>query len=320
MSFNFPNTPANGALYTPLVGGPTYVWDTVAWRLSSGGISAGVMISDTAPVNPVHGQLWWESDSGNTFIYYDDGSSAQWIQFNIAPPIPPLAPGFIQKRLFTTSGAITLHADTRYFLAELQGAGGGSGGCSTVATAFAAVGGAGGGGYCSKWLLKAAGMALVYTAGAIGTAGANGSTNGGTGTASTLVDGLGNTMTANGGAGSLASQGGGILSPWPGALGGTAGGGDINIVGGAGGAALGVGTGMTASSGYHGGFSGVGGNSQLGTGGIAKYAYTNVGGGVAAAVGNLYGGGAGGPICWGAGSVVSGNTGALGCLVITEYR
>lgn len=44
---------------------------------------SGITISDTAPPTPKHEDLWYESDTGNTFIYYDDGNSAQWVQ--IAP-------------------------------------------------------------------------------------------------------------------------------------------------------------------------------------------------------------------------------------------
>jgi hypothetical protein len=40
------------------------------------------IISDTAPVPPdaEHARFWWESDTGILWIYYDDGSSAQWVQ------------------------------------------------------------------------------------------------------------------------------------------------------------------------------------------------------------------------------------------------
>jgi hypothetical protein len=43
-------------------------------------VAGGVIISDTPPPNPVHGMLWWESDSGDLFVYYDDGTSAQWVE------------------------------------------------------------------------------------------------------------------------------------------------------------------------------------------------------------------------------------------------
>lgn len=52
----------------------------VAAALST--IVGGAIISDTPPASPKPGQLWFESDSGNTFIWYDDGNTQQWVQVN----------------------------------------------------------------------------------------------------------------------------------------------------------------------------------------------------------------------------------------------
>ena len=46
-----------------------------------------VIVSDTPPSSIIQGKLWWDSDSGDLFAYYDDGSSGQWIQVNIANPV-----------------------------------------------------------------------------------------------------------------------------------------------------------------------------------------------------------------------------------------
>lgn len=46
---------------------------------SGGGGSASISISDTPPPTPVAGDMWWDSSSGNLFVYYDDGSSTQWV-------------------------------------------------------------------------------------------------------------------------------------------------------------------------------------------------------------------------------------------------
>jgi hypothetical protein len=48
---------------------------------------AGAVISDTPPASPSQGQTWWESDSGAFYIWYNDGTSAQWVQVN-APSVP----------------------------------------------------------------------------------------------------------------------------------------------------------------------------------------------------------------------------------------
>ena len=44
-----------------------------------GGGGASVTISDNPPGSPTAGNLWWESDSGNLYIYYNDGNSSQWV-------------------------------------------------------------------------------------------------------------------------------------------------------------------------------------------------------------------------------------------------
>ena len=36
-------------------------------------------IGATAPINPVHGQLWWNNEDGNLYIYYTDADSSQWV-------------------------------------------------------------------------------------------------------------------------------------------------------------------------------------------------------------------------------------------------
>ena len=44
---------------------------------------ANVTISDNPPgIGTASGDLWWESDTAKGHIYYDDGSSAQWVEFN----------------------------------------------------------------------------------------------------------------------------------------------------------------------------------------------------------------------------------------------
>jgi len=45
----------------------------------------GPIISDAAPTSTTGidpGTMWWDSNSGNLYIYYFDGSSSQWVQVN----------------------------------------------------------------------------------------------------------------------------------------------------------------------------------------------------------------------------------------------
>src|SRR5215475_1592567 len=42
-------------------------------------VVALVSIGTTAPASPTVGQLWWRSDTGRLMIYYNDGTSTQWV-------------------------------------------------------------------------------------------------------------------------------------------------------------------------------------------------------------------------------------------------
>jgi Collagen triple helix repeat (20 copies) len=44
-----------------------------------GGGGASVSVSTTAPVSPNAGDLWWNSDLGSLYIYYNDGDTSQWV-------------------------------------------------------------------------------------------------------------------------------------------------------------------------------------------------------------------------------------------------
>lgn len=43
---------------------------------------SAVAIGDTAPANPVPGNLWWDSVGGLLYIYFNDGTSTQWVDVN----------------------------------------------------------------------------------------------------------------------------------------------------------------------------------------------------------------------------------------------
>ena len=51
---------------------------SVYWANSTGG-GASVSVSDTAPGTPQANSLWWKSDEGRLYIYYNDGNSSQWV-------------------------------------------------------------------------------------------------------------------------------------------------------------------------------------------------------------------------------------------------
>ena len=50
------------------------------------------IIADDPPVATTAGQLWWESDTGTLLIWYDDGTSPQWVATGAVGPAGPAGP------------------------------------------------------------------------------------------------------------------------------------------------------------------------------------------------------------------------------------
>ena len=84
MALNFPNSPSLNDTHTH--NGLTWVWNGSVWEMQGSG-GASVTVSDNAPSSPTHGDMWWESDTGDLKIYYDEsetgaGSGAFWVSAN----------------------------------------------------------------------------------------------------------------------------------------------------------------------------------------------------------------------------------------------
>jgi len=82
MAINFPTSPSNGDTVTE--GNITYTYNAtkgywVSTESSGGGGGSSVTVSDTAPVSPSDGDMWYNSLSLKMFVYYNDGSSSQWV-------------------------------------------------------------------------------------------------------------------------------------------------------------------------------------------------------------------------------------------------
>jgi hypothetical protein len=82
-----PTSPSDGDLWYDSVGGRLYVyyqdpntsqWVDVAPQGGGGGGGASVTASATAPTSPTDGALWYDTNSGRLFIYFDDGDTSQW--------------------------------------------------------------------------------------------------------------------------------------------------------------------------------------------------------------------------------------------------
>ena len=89
---NKPTIPSNiqdlsNVTITSPSNGQVLKWNGTAWindsdSTTSGGGGTSVTVSDTAPSTPSNGDLWYKSDEGRLKIYYNDGSSSQWVDAN----------------------------------------------------------------------------------------------------------------------------------------------------------------------------------------------------------------------------------------------
>ena len=70
---------ANGALAVDTTNHAFYFRSSGAWLEVSGG-GASLTVSDTPPSSPEAGNLWFESDTGNTLVYYTDANTSQWVE------------------------------------------------------------------------------------------------------------------------------------------------------------------------------------------------------------------------------------------------
>ena len=71
---------ANGALAVDTTHHAFYFRSNSTWNQVSGG-GASLTVQDGAPSSPSAGDLWFESDTGKTIVYYDDGvGAAQWVE------------------------------------------------------------------------------------------------------------------------------------------------------------------------------------------------------------------------------------------------
>ena len=79
MAINFPDSPSNGDTFT--TNGVVYTYNATQtlWKTSSAGGGSSVTVSDTAPTSPSDGDQWYNSLSLKMFVYYNDGSSSQWV-------------------------------------------------------------------------------------------------------------------------------------------------------------------------------------------------------------------------------------------------
>ena len=76
----------NLGLTKPEVGASDDTWGektNANWDIVDNISGAKVDTGDNPPDSPTEGMLWWESDTGKLYIYYNDGDSSQWVQVSM---------------------------------------------------------------------------------------------------------------------------------------------------------------------------------------------------------------------------------------------
>lgn len=265
--------------------------------------NSGVVVSDTPPAGPLQGKLWFDSVSGQLYVFYNDGNSSQWVvATNNSPDLSQVVTKIV-PRVFTTVGTTPYvpSPGLLYAVIEVQAGGSGGGGVqSGTAGKQHSAGGGAGGSYAKKTVTAAdIGAGQTVTVGAGGAGGGNGLIGISGGASS--VGSLCSAPAGTGGGGGLADTAGAAGSS------GGPGVGDYSIAGGTGG--LGSFAVITTMSNY----SGAGGNSFMGQGGIPLRG-VNAGFG-----GTGYGAGGSGASTSNAGGGLNGGPATQGIVIITEY-
>lgn len=290
--------------------GKTYGRTNGAWT----NIVGGAIVSDTAPVSPQGGQMWYESDSGNTYIWYSDADSSQWVQQNVLGTSPSGATYYsktesdakfisnIVRTVITSSGTYTKPAGLKFLEITCVGGGGSPAAGTATSTGQSAAGSGSGAGAVAISFLAAVDVSASFAI----TVGAGGS-SGGAGGATTAMS-----LSAGGGGGGLATVAGNTALPISGGVGGTATGGNwLNA------------NGEDGEDGWrsaHGnpvyGVSGAGGGNIM----ASRRGSTFTGGGVIpAAAGYIPGGGGSGGCAGASQSAWASVSGGAGRVYLTEY-
>jgi hypothetical protein len=98
-AFDFPPAPVVGEEYIPSIG-PTFVWSGKVWDLKPPPPApsiAQIICSDLAPSLVQANLLWWDTDSGNLFVSYQDADAMQWVQVIASTGAPPGSGGGVPE-------------------------------------------------------------------------------------------------------------------------------------------------------------------------------------------------------------------------------
>jgi hypothetical protein len=75
-ALDFPSAPVDNETYEG------YIYDATrgVWNVNVSQIAARFIVSSTQPSSPQNGDAWFDTNEGTTYVYYNDGDSAQWVE------------------------------------------------------------------------------------------------------------------------------------------------------------------------------------------------------------------------------------------------
>jgi hypothetical protein len=86
-SLIFPESPSPGQIFD------NWEWDGTKWVAGPSSFPPPAIIDNAPPTNPVTGDLWWDDVGGQLYVYYNDGTTTQWVLANVSPIGPAGAAG-----------------------------------------------------------------------------------------------------------------------------------------------------------------------------------------------------------------------------------
>jgi hypothetical protein len=106
-----PSLTAAGTLWYDPEYGVLSVYASGVWTDVGGAAASTVLVADNPPVSAIQGNLWFNTTDLNTYVYYTDGDSSQWIAVGIEDPttaasVLPSQSGN-SGRYLTTNGTTT---------------------------------------------------------------------------------------------------------------------------------------------------------------------------------------------------------------------
>ena len=115
-ALNFPSSPSINDEYT--ANGSTWKWSGVSWDILPRDPFT-IPASDTPPVSPANGDLWWNTEEGTLKIYYVDANSAQWVDTSSTTIIEAtLSFPFYNSSTVQESIALTSNQNLPFFKAD----------------------------------------------------------------------------------------------------------------------------------------------------------------------------------------------------------